>query len=272
MGNGYVYMAHEHSLLRHLLIRGRQHRPLIGGHRGASARAPENTLPSFALALEDGAEMIELDVHLTRDGQLAVIHDEMTERTTGMVGAVAELTMPQLRGLDAGAHKGEQWNGEPIPELGDVFALVREHARGLVLVNVEIKGGADAAPVLLERIAAHDMAERVIISSFDPATVRAATERSTEVLGGLLVQQPAPDLVALARGVGASLVHVKHTYIDDGLVEMAHADGLGVLAWTVNRPDEMRRLAALGVDAILSDDPHTLRETIGASDSDIEGI
>jgi glycerophosphoryl diester phosphodiesterase len=124
----------------------------------------------------------------------------------------------------------------------------------------------------LERIAAHDMAERVIISSFDPASVRAVTERSSGVLGGLLVQRPSPDLVALARGVGASLVHVEHGSIDRDLVEMAHADGLGVLAWTVNRPEEMRRLAALGVDAILSDDPLVLRETIGASAPDAEGI
>src|SRR5690348_10884704 len=87
-------------------------RPLTGAHRGASARAPENTLAAFRAALEDGAEMIELDVHLTRDGQLAVIHDGDTRRTTGAPGRVAGLTMDELRGRDAGRRKGPEWTGE----------------------------------------------------------------------------------------------------------------------------------------------------------------
>src|SRR5437016_3574517 len=101
-------MTHEYPLLDRLLARGRRHRPLIGAHRGASARAPENTLAAFRAALEDGAELVELDVHLTRDGRLAVIHDEDTRRTTGAAGVVAEMSMSELRRLDAGRHKGQQ--------------------------------------------------------------------------------------------------------------------------------------------------------------------
>src|SRR5256885_5996453 len=115
-------MTHEHPLLDRLLARGRQHRPVIGAHRGASARAPENTLAAFRAALEDGAELVELDVHLTHDGRLAVIHDEETRRITGTAGVVAELSMSELRRLDAGRHKGQQWAGGPIPEPRDVFA------------------------------------------------------------------------------------------------------------------------------------------------------
>ena len=212
-------MEPTHPLLDRLLARGRRHRPVIGAHRGASARAPENTLAAFGAALEDEAELVELDVHLTRDGQLAVIHDEETRRTTGTAGVVAELSMAELRQLDAGRHKGQQWAGEPIPELDDVFAAVR----GRLLVNVEVKCGAAAVPPLARCVAEHDMADAVIVSSFDPAVVRAVA----------------------------------------ALVDLLHQAGLGALAWTVNAPGEMRRLAALGVDAILSDDPRRLRTIVG---------
>src|SRR2546430_2436553 len=102
-------MADEHPLMDRLLAHGRRHRPMIGAHRGASARAPENTLAALRAAIEDGAELIELDVRLTRDGRLAVIHDEETRRTTGTAGVVAELSMSELRQRDAGRHKGRHW-------------------------------------------------------------------------------------------------------------------------------------------------------------------
>src|SRR2546421_960751 len=161
-------MTHEHPLLDRLLARGRQHRPVIGAHRGASAREPENTLAAFRAAIEDGAELVELDVHLTRDGRLAVIHDEETHRTTGTAGIVAELSMPELRRLDAGRHKGRPWAGEQIPELDDVFAALR----GRLLVNVEVKGGAAAVPALARSVAEHAMAEALNGSSVDPMVVR----------------------------------------------------------------------------------------------------
>ena len=252
-------MGPMHPLLDHLLARGRRHRPVIGAHRGASARAPENTLAAFRAALEDGAELVELDVHLTRDDRLAVIHDEETRRTTGTAGIVAELSMAELRRLDAGRHKGRHWAGEPIPELGDVFAALR----GRLLVNVEVKGRAAAAPVLARCVAEHDMADAVIVSSFDPAVIRAVTALCPSLLAGLLVDRPVPDPVTAAREGGAQLLHVKHTYLTPTLVDLLHQAGLGALAWTVNAPGEMRRLAALGVDAILSDDPRRLRTVVG---------
>jgi glycerophosphoryl diester phosphodiesterase len=251
-------MGPTHPLLDRLLARGRRHRPVIGAHRGASARAPENTLAAFRAALEDGAELVELDVHLTRDGRLAVIHDAETRRTTGTAGVVAELSMSELRRLDAGRHKGRHWAGEPIPELGDVFAAVRGH----LLVNVEVKCGAAAVPVLARCVAEHDMADAVILSSFDPAVVHAVAALGPWLLAGLLVDRPVPDPEA-ARAGGAQLLHVRHTYLTAALVDLLHQAGLGALAWTVNAPGEMRRLAALGVDAILSDDPHRLRTVVG---------
>lgn len=249
----------DSSLLRRLLARGRAGRPLIGGHRGSSARAPENTLAAFRAALEDGAELVELDVHLTRDGQLAVVHDEQTQRTTGVSGLVAAMTMDDLRLLDAGNYKGAEWEGEGIPELGDVLAM----AHGHMLVNVEIKGGIAAATVVARRVAEHDMAGDVIVSSFEPSSVAAAAALRPPLLSGLLLDRPVADPIAAARAVGAALLHVEYRHLSAPLVQAAHQAGLGVLAWTVNVPGEMRRLASIGADAILSDDPRLLRAIVG---------
>ena len=251
--------ALDHPLLTCLLERGRQQRPLIGAHRGASARAPENTLAAFRAAIDDGAEMIELDVHLTRDGELAVIHDSKTRRTTGVGGMVARLEMARLRRLDAGRHKGSDWAGEGIPTLDDVLAL----ARGRLIVNVEIKGGLAAVPAVARGVASAGMRESVVVSSFDRGVVAAATGVRPPLLAGLLLERPGANPLAAARSAGASLLHVEHSQLTSPLVELLHGAGLGVLAWTVHDPAEMRRLAAMGVDAILSDDPRLLRETVG---------
>jgi len=233
-------------------------RPLVGAHRGASARAPENTLAAFRAALEDGAELIELDVHLTRDGRLAVIHDPTTGRTTGVDGVVADLTMDELRRLDAGRLTGAAWAGEGIPELGDVLGL----ARSRVIVNVEVKGGVEAVPALQRRVREHDMVDGVVVSSFDRATVRAAADLRSGIRVGLLCDEAPPDPVAATQAAGASLLHLEYSLVTAEVVATLRAAGLGVVAWTVNEPDEMRRLARLGVDAILSDDPRLLRETL----------
>ncbi len=233
-------------------------RPLVGAHRGSSARAPENTLAAFRAALEDGAEVVELDVHLTRDGFLAVIHDPTTRRVTSVDGAVAALTMDELRRLDAGRYKGVAWAGEGIPELGDVFALLK----GRALVNVEVKGGVEAIPMVARRVGEYNMAADVIISSFDRATVRAAADLQAGPRAGLLSDAALPDPVAAVREVGASLLHLKHSLVTLEVMAALRDARLGLVAWTVNAPEEMRRLAALGVDAILSDDPRLLRETL----------
>ncbi len=237
---------------------------MIGAHRGASARAPENTLAAFRAALEDGAEMVELDVHLSADGFLPVLHDARTDRTTGLPGAVRDLTMAELHRRDAGRLKGQQWVGEGIPELGEVFEL----ARGRLLVNVEVKGGLAVVPVLAQRVAEHGMEEQVVVSSFDPQVVSAASALPQFPLTGLLLEDPGADPVVAAAEVGAMLLHVEHTYLSAELVDAVHRSGRGVVAWTVNAPAEMRRLAALGVDAILSDDPRLLRMVVGDGAAD----
>lgn len=246
-------------LVSSLLARGRSRRPLVGGHRGAPTRVPENTLAGFALAMEEGAELLELDVHLTRDGKLAVIHDPSTLRVTGLDHAVADLTMDELRRLDTGARTipthshADVWD-TAIPELGEVLAL----AGGRVPVNVEVKSGIETLPVLAALLHEGEVADQTIVSSFDPAVVRAAAALMPRVPVGLLLDRPVAGLVAAVRGMEATLLHLNYVYIGPALVREAHVAGIPVVAWTVNHPADMRYLAACGVDAILSDDPRLL--------------
>ena len=214
-------------------------RPLIIGHRGASADAPENTLAAFALALEQGADGIELDVQLCADGVPVVMHDDTVDRTCDGVGRVGDLTLAELQLLSiAGDH--------PIPTLDDVFALLGRRA----LYNVELKalglsdGGLAAAVAGV--IAAHNVADQVLISSFSPFTVRAAQRA-----------MPAGVAVALLR---AAADHPEYHLVDEALMAWARRRGLRVNVWTLDDPVEARRLIRLGVHGIITNRPEVLKK------------
>ncbi len=224
-------------------------------HRGASGRAPENTHAAFAAALALGAEAIELDVQLTADGELVVIHDETLDRTTDGRGPVGDRTFGELAGLDAGTWFAPEYHGERIPRLADVLAQVRDR----VTLNVEIKSARDLGVVeakLAALVAAERATEWVVFSSFHHAAVR--TMRAVAPwarLGVLCDEDPRTHALALAGEVGAELVIPGRRWVDARVVEEAHVRGYDVWVWTVNEPGEMRRLIALGVDAIFSDFP-----------------
>ena len=224
-------------------------------HRGASGRAPENTHAAFAAALELGAEAIELDCQLSADGELVVIHDETLERTTDGAGAVGDRTAAELAALDAGAWFAPQFAGERIPRLADVLAQVRDR----VTLNVEIKSARDLGviePKLAALVAAERAGEWVVFSSFHSEAVR--TMRGVAPwarLGVLCDEDPRARGLALANEVNAEVLIPGRRWVDPRIVEEAHVRGLDVWVWTVNEPGEMRRLIALGVDALFSDYP-----------------
>jgi len=224
-------------------------------HRGASGRAPENTHAAFAAALDLGAEAIELDCQLSVDGELVVIHDETLDRTTDGRGPVGDHSAAELARLDAGSWFGSEFRGERIPRLPDVLAQLRDH----VTLNIEIKSARDLGliePKLAALIAAERAAEWVVFSSFHPEGVRNMRAAAPWArLGVLCDQDPLPDGLALAIELGAELLIPGRRWVDGRVVAAAHARGLDVWVWTVNEPGEMRRLIALGVDAIFSDYP-----------------
>ena len=229
--------------------------PLIIAHRGASAAAPENTLAAFGLAAELGADGIELDVQMSGDGRLVVIHDFDAARTTNGQGKVAELTLAELQAFDAGA-------GQKIPTLDDVFEMLGPR----LLYNIEIKyfGWRDRGveTAVADRIAAYHLENQVLISSFSPLAVRRARR-----------QLPQTVPVALIRGTGllkygywladGQADHPNYALVDASYMAWAKKRGYQTNVWTVDDPAEARRLAQLGVNGLITNKPDLIRESVG---------
>ena len=226
--------------------------PLVIAHRGASGTCPENTLVAFARAAALGAHMIELDVQLTRDGEVVVMHDWTLERTTDGAGAVCDRTLAEIRRLDAGAWFGPAFRGTRVPTLAEVLAAV-----GLP-VNVELKpvGDDGLEACALAVVESASALARVVFSSFDAGALerlRACAAGAT--LAVLWDAGPVADAVGRARRVGARALHLRKDRTTPDALAAAAAAGLPVRAWTVNERGEMDRLVAAGVEGIFTDFP-----------------
>lgn len=229
------------------------------GHRGASGTTPELTRAAFLRALELGVDMIELDIQLTKDGYLVVIHDHELQRTTGVPGLVREHTLAELKQLDTGAWFGDQFRGESILTLEEVIEIVGRRA----MLNVEIKSPpGDWSNTALKTVAVlthSGILGTTVLSCFEMQALQKVRELSPAARIGVLWHQPdfddawrwAKDLAAWSFHPWCKLLH------EEGVAE-AHARGLRVLTWTVNDPDEIGQMAAIGVDGIMSDFPERL--------------
>jgi glycerophosphoryl diester phosphodiesterase len=241
-------------------------RTLVIGHRGAMGYRPENTMPSFEHALALGADCVEFDVHLTRDGVPVVIHDETVDRTTNGNGPVREHSLSELQRLDAGAWFSPEYAGARIPTLDEVLEWARLSG---MAVDVEIKNapiyyvGIEAKVVDALRHA--DMIEQAIVSSFDHQAVRLVGQLDSEVtLGVLYGARPADAGLCLAEQVGATVLlpHVAYARADD--VRIAHAAGLAVVPWTTSDAERICELIAMGIDGVCSNHPDVVRQTVAA--------
>ncbi|MDO5682274.1 MAG: glycerophosphodiester phosphodiesterase [Propionibacteriaceae bacterium] len=228
----------------------------IWAHRGASAYAPENTLPAFALAEEMGAEGIELDAQLTADGEIVVIHDETLDRTTNGTGAVAERTLAELRALDASFGMAG-FRGTGVPSLAEVLELVKP---GHMVVNVELKTSVEFYPgiekVALDVIAASGLGERVIVSSFNHYTLKTVQQIAPATRVGLLFVEQLYLPWEYAVEFGAVAIHPHHGFLQiPGVVEYAAAAGIDVNTWTVNSEEDLARMIALRPAAVITNHP-----------------
>jgi glycerophosphoryl diester phosphodiesterase len=181
-----------------------QKKPFIIGHRGASSLAPENTLASFRKAHDLGAEMIELDVHRTKDGHLVIMHDDTVDRTTGSHGAVKDLTLEEIRQLDAGSWFSPEFKGEKVPTFDEVL----EWAKGKVKIDIEIKNSVQYPGIekdIIDRLKAMNMDRDVIITSFDPSCVKNVKSIDAEIKTGVLLK-PDPLVKSLKIGTSAGFV------------------------------------------------------------------
>ena len=233
-------------------------RPLVVGHRGAMGHAPENTFASFERALELGAGVVELDIHLSRDGQIVVIHDERLERTTDGRGLVGEHSLAELRRLDAGSWFARCFAAQRIPTLDEVLAWARDRT----YLAIEIKNGPVFYELieakLVELLARHRMRERALIISFDHYALRRVRELDDGLLTGLVYACRPVDQVAMAGAAGAGVLQPHWSFVTPEDVATAHAAGLKVNAWATSEPTELRRLLQAGVDAVTTDYPDVL--------------
>lgn len=225
-------------------------------HRGAAGTYPENTLASFRRAMEIGVDGVETDVHRTKDGHLVIIHDPLVDRTTNGTGLVRDLTLEQIKALDAGSWKGSQFAGERIPTLRE---FIREVPCMLFL---ELKYGSIHYPgieeELLNVIHEEGARGRVQISSFDHKALKHIHELDPAMPLGMLYGDNLLNPVALAREVGAEALHPSFDWVTPQFVAEAHAAGLKINTWVANWPWAIAMLKQVGVDGIMSDFPERL--------------
>ncbi len=239
-------------------------RPAVIAHRGASGIAPENTLAAVQKALDAGADMVEIDVHLSKDNKVIVMHDASVIRTTGFMGDIEQMTLEEIKALDAGTWFSADYAGEPVPTLEEVLALTLDRT----ILLIEIKKGRNGRyegleQAVVEIVDAQQAKGKVIIQSFEYETVQQ-------------VQQLAPDievhqLVSVAGGLdkyeGIAAINPYYRTLTRRFIREAHEKGLKVFPYTVNSEKEMKKCIRSRVDGIITNFPDRLIKVL----KEIEG-
>jgi glycerophosphoryl diester phosphodiesterase len=243
----------------------RSRRPLNLAHRGACHAAPENTMAAFRLAAEMGADGIELDVQLCKDGEVVVIHNLAVDATADGSGQVKDLTLKEIQKLDAGSWYATAFAGERIPTLAQVLNELGPR----LMLNIELKGstflsqGLEAEVVRLVEDA--NLVHQVIVSSFNPVALWRFRRLNRFIPTGLLYAPDQPRYLRdrwLQPVLQLNALHPRWDMLEEASVVAAHRQGLEVNAWTCNDPDAMLRLVGWGVDAIITDRPDLLYDLL----------
>jgi glycerophosphoryl diester phosphodiesterase len=227
-------------------------------HRGDSAHYPENTLRAFVAAAGLGADLCEFDVRMTGDGEIVVIHDATVNRTTDGRGRVAAMSAAAIKRLDAGVRFGAEFGGERIPTLAEVARALARTADGRCAMDVELKARGLESRVcgILRGCGA---LESAIVSSFDWAQLKIVAAEEPGLRLALLGEKAPAALLEAAVAMHAFAIAPRFDITEAALCAEAHRRGLAVYVWTVDDAAEMRRLAAAGVDAIMTNNPGRLR-------------
>ena len=242
--------------------------PLIIAHRGDSAHVPENTLASFAAALEVGADLVEFDVQLTKDRQVVVIHDATVDRTTTGKGRVRDLTLAEIRAFSAGypSRFGEAHRGERVPTLAKTLGLLKDRARVMVeikpdAVTDDAEGGIEARAIGEVRKAG--MEKDAALLSFSRRALLRCRKMAPEIARGHLFQKAEPgEVLAGAREVASELVMPEKRMLTDELRDRGREAGLKLATWVVDDPEELRRLARFDLYGVASNRPGVMLDAI----------
>ncbi|MBI3812603.1 MAG: glycerophosphodiester phosphodiesterase [Nitrospirae bacterium] len=234
-------------------------RPLIIAHRGASGHAPENTMAAFRLAVEMGADWIELDIHQTADGHLVVLHDFTLERTAGDRRPIQTLTLKQIKKFDVGLWWDKAYRGARVPTLDDVLTFARNRIR----VQIELKRGSSLYPGievrLIETITRHEAERWTAVSSFEIEGLKTLRRLDDKMSLGLLTRKTRPrEVLEEAVSLKVQSIHISTRRLSKTLLTQAHSVGLPVYAYTVNRPSLMSRYLTMGADGLFTNYPDRL--------------
>jgi glycerophosphoryl diester phosphodiesterase len=240
----------------------------IIAHRGFSGRAPENTLAAVRLAIDEGADMVELDFQPSSDGEIVCFHDDTLDRTTDGTGLVSQTPLDMLKRLDAGSWFSPRFRDERIPTLSELL----DEVDGRILLNIEIKGPAisrslegSVATRVAEIVADHGMREQVVVSSFSRLVLDQMRSADPRIITASLFDDTLPDDAIpseLVAEVGSRGLNVDRKRVDVELVERCVDSGIPLAVYTVDRPKEMKRLVEMGVHAIFTNRPDRLKEVL----------
>lgn len=236
-------------------------------HRGASGYAPENTFAAFRRAIALGAGFIETDLQLSRDARLVAIHDATVNRTTNGQGAVHDMTLAELRRLDAGSWFGSEFAGERIPTIEEILEFANKHD---VVFYLEMKpsGSWGGEHALISALRESGEIARTVVISFDAAILAGVRKIEPTLMTGLLFEGHIPKPLDKAIEIGARQLVVRGDLVTPRLLKEARGHDLQVVCWTVNHPAHMRLLVQAGVDGIISDYPDRLLELTRRKDGD----
>lgn len=238
---------------------------VVIGHRGNSRVAPENTVAAF-LACSNKADMVEFDVRMSKDGHLVVMHDWNVDRTTDGCGAVTNLTLVELKALDAGSWFSTNFKGEKIPTLAEALTNILRFATPLV----EHKAGPASKYVAeLRRLRA---TTNIVLQSFDWGFLSNVHALEPAIrLCALGNEELTPAKLAEIAKIGAQTVAWERTKVTAREIELVHAAGLRLFVWTVDEPAEIKRFIELGVDGIISNDPATVKQILSQPEESLTG-
>ncbi|WP_138754144.1 glycerophosphodiester phosphodiesterase [Paenibacillus sinopodophylli] len=232
---------------------------IIIAHRGASGEAPENTMAAFQLAEEQGAEGMELDIHLSADGEIIVCHDPTVDRTTNGTGRIEDLTVPELRKLDAGSWFHSKFQAEKLPLLEEVFSVLKPET----FLNIEVKCPYSELleKRLMELVVQYDRLEQVVVSSFEHKTLVKLKKRTPELRIGLLYSAnfQSHSLMAASSGVEVYSLHPHYEWLGAEDIEEAIRQGLRVYPYTINRETDGISLFQAKVSGVITDYPAKIK-------------
>lgn len=225
----------------------------IVGHRGGAAGYPENTLANFKKAVELGADGVEFDVQLSKDGEVVVIHDELIDRTMTGSGLVRDHSLQELKKMSAGAYYSSDFKEEKIPTLEEVLEVVKD----LEIINIELKNYLDYPQLeekVLELVDKFEIREQVIISSFNHYSLQKIKKLQPEIKTGALLMAKMINAVDYAFKRGFNALHLHFLTADQEIIDKAHFMGLQLNVYTVNFPESVEELLEKGVDIIMTDE------------------